>query len=33
MEEQNKNEELNNELNVVFRYLVKKGVPHSDDLL
>ncbi|SDQ07379.1 RNA polymerase sigma factor [Virgibacillus salinus] len=30
MEDQNKNEELNNELNIVFRYLVKKGVPHSD---
>ncbi|MGP4109284.1 RNA polymerase sigma factor [Virgibacillus sp. L01] len=30
MEDQNKNEELNNELNIVLRYLVKKGVPHSD---
>ncbi|WP_164669755.1 RNA polymerase sigma factor [Virgibacillus doumboii] len=24
------NDELNNELNIVYRYLVKKGVPHKD---
>jgi RNA polymerase sigma factor (sigma-70 family) len=30
MEEQINNDVLNGELNIVFRYLVKKGVPHQD---
>ncbi|WP_175639425.1 RNA polymerase sigma factor [Metabacillus schmidteae] len=30
MEETIKNEVLNRELNIVFRYLLKKGVPHLD---
>lgn len=30
MEEQTKFKELNNELNIVFRYLIKKGVPQID---
>lgn len=30
MEYQAKNDVLNSELNIVFRYLLKKGVPHTD---
>lgn len=30
MEEQARNNELNSELNIVFRYLIKKGVPRTD---
>ncbi|MFD2046561.1 RNA polymerase sigma factor [Ornithinibacillus salinisoli] len=30
MEDKTKNDELNSELNIVYRYLVKKGVPHID---
>lgn len=31
MEGKINNKDLNKELNIVFRYLVKKGVPYTDD--